>query len=664
MPPPHATALRRRTAKGARKKRRGPRKRTLAAAFLAGLDDAIKPHLRAAVRLEHFLARAEPLSLAERRRIVEQAILLLEDFYAHLPMKRAMHGIDPVRRLQLLALNLRHLPSDLSFHHEMSEIFMSLCDLHTNYLLPRPYNKAVAFLPFAIEDCFEGGARKYIVSMLLPGFKHPSFRPGVEVSSWNSIPIDRAVMLVGGISAGSNEAARRARGVARLTLRPLFRSLPPEEREVVVEYRGRRGRPREIRLPWLVFALPRERHAIDHDAHRPAAMSLGLDLEGDLIRQGKKLLYKPHVVAAERRLAARRHPHAAVEGYESIMPAVFEARPVRTAHGRFAYLRLRTFQVDDVDGFVKEFMRLLELLPQNGLILDVRDNTGGVLTNGERLLQLLTPRPIEPEPLQLRSTPSCLELCRRESLGHFTRWLPSMQRASETGAPFSAGVPLDTPESCNAIAQRYYGPVMLVTNGICYSTTDIFTAGFRDHAVGKILGTDENTGAGGANVWTHALLRQVFAKGRSRGASRGPALRALPKEAGLRVALRRSLRVGKNAGIEVEELGIVPDEVHRMTRDDLLRGNRDLIDHAARILAAMPVYALRTDIRERGREVIVEVATRNIDRLDVSIGGRPFASQELRRQAARARIVMPGYERDVVELCGFMKGKLVARRRI
>src|SRR5208282_628565 len=343
------------------------------------------------------------------------------------------------------------------------------------------------------------------------------------------------------------------------------------------------------------------------------------------------------------RLAARRHPHAAVEGCGSIMPAVFEARPVRTTHGRFGYLRLRTFQLDDVDGFVKEFVRLVELLPQNGLILDVRDNTGGVLTNGERLLQLLTPRRIEPEPLQLRSTPSCLELCRSESLGHFTRWLPSMQRASETGAPFSAGIPLDTPESCNAIGQRYYGPIVLVTNGLCYSTTDIFTAGLRDHAVGKILGTDENTGAGGANVWTHALLRRIFAKGRSRRASRGPALRALPKEAGLRVALRRSLRVGKNAGTELEELGIVPDEVHRMTRDDLLRGNRDLIDHAARILAAMPVYAFRTNVRPRGREVVIEVASRNIDRLDLSIGGRPFASQEVRRRAARTRIVMPAH---------------------
>jgi len=78
----------------------------------------------------------------------------------------------------------------------------------------------------------------------------------------------------------------------------------------------------------------------------------------------------------------------------------------------------------------------------------------------------------------------------------------------------------------------------------------------------------------------------------------------------------------------------------------------------------MPVYALKTDIRERGGEGIIEVATRNIDRLDVSIGGRPFASQELRREAARARIVMPAHVRDVIELCGFMKGKLVARRRI
>ena len=641
-----------------------PRRRQHLAAYLAGLDDRIQPTLRGAVPLERFLKRAGSLTLGERTRIVDQAVLLLDQFYAHLPMKRAMHGIDPVRRLELLRLNLKALPDELSFHHEMSEIFMSLRDLHTNYLLPKPYANAVAFLPFLIEECFEGGARRYIVSGLLPGFSPPGFRAGVTVLSWNWIPIERAVMLVGGLNAGSNEDARRARGTARLTSRPLFRSLPPDEREVVVGYASRGGRAREIRLPWLVFSLPAERHSGDHDAHRPASMRLGIDLEGDLLRRAKKHLYKPHIVEAERRLAARRRPRAAVAGSESTMPAVFEARAVNTAHGRFAYIRLRTFQVDDVDGFLEEFLRLLELLPRRGLILDLRDNTGGVVTNGERLLQLMSPRRIEPEPLQLRSTPLSLALCRRESFGHFKRWLPSMERAQETGAPFSAGLPLDAPEACNAIGQRYFGPVVLVTNALCYSTTDIFTAGFRDHGIGKILGTDANTGAGGANVWTHALIRRVLGRSGAKRSPGVPRLSALPKGAGLRVALRRSLRVGKHAGVELEELGIVPDELHEMTRADVLGGNRQLILHAARMLAAMPAFELRTEVLRLSGHDFLAVVSENIDRLDLSVGGRPSGSTEVGPGRARARLALPLRGNDAIELSGYRKGKLVARKRI
>ena len=57
------------------------------------------------------------------------------------------------------------------------------------------------------------------------------------------------------------------------------------------------------------------------------------------------------------------------------------------------------------------------------------------------------------------------------------------------------------------------GPVVLITDARCYSTTDIFAAGFQDHKVGTILGTDNNTGAGGANVWTLELIRQYFQSG-------------------------------------------------------------------------------------------------------------------------------------------------------
>jgi len=134
-----------------------------------------------------------------------------------------------------------------------------------------------------------------------------------------------------------------------------------------------------------------------------------------------------------------------------------------------------------------------------------------------------------------------------------------MERAVETGSTFSTSFPITSPDACNAIGQRYFGPVVLITSARCYSTTDIFSAGFQDHAIGKILGVDGNTGAGGANVWEHPLLGRLFsAAGTSPKPLPDSPIKPLPKGANMRVAIRRTLRVGAQAGTELEDLGIVP----------------------------------------------------------------------------------------------------------
>jgi len=77
-----------------------------------------------------------------------------------------------------------------------------------------------------------------------------------------------------------------------------------------------------------------------------------------------------------------------------------------------------------------------------------------------------------------------------------------------------------------------------ITDARCYSATDIFYAGFADHRIGPVLGVDANTGAGGANVWTHGLLHQLVT---TREGVRSP-YRDLPGEVDMRVAIRRTLR--------------------------------------------------------------------------------------------------------------------------
>ncbi len=75
-----------------------------------------------------------------------------------------------------------------------------------------------------------------------------------------------------------------------------------------------------------------------------------------------------------------------------MFPGVLQARPVTTDSGVIGYLRIRTFNVDNAESFVAEIVRLIEQLPQDGLIIDVRGNGGGLITAGEQLLQVFTPR--------------------------------------------------------------------------------------------------------------------------------------------------------------------------------------------------------------------------------------------------------------------------------
>ncbi|MDF2781560.1 MAG: hypothetical protein K0S96_1364, partial [Geminicoccaceae bacterium] len=231
------------------------------------------------------------------------------------------------------------------------------------------------------------------------------------------------------------------------------------------------------------------------------------------------------------------------------------------------------------DQFLAEVIRILGLLPQNGLIIDVRNNGGGIILNGERLLQLFVDGPVEAERLNFINTELSEAIARSSAFGGFARrWLPSIELAIVTRATYSQGFPIERPEDTNAIGRRYPGPVVLITDARCYSTTDFFAAGFQDNGLGRILGVDANTGAGGANVFTHSMLRDVLP-----GAS--SPFKPLPNGAEMRVAIRASTRVGERAGLPLEDLGVEPDAIHRLTRRDLLEDNVDLIDEAGRILA-------------------------------------------------------------------------------
>jgi len=632
--------------------------------YLNKLNTAVRDHFASAMDLPTFLATQGTLTPEDRKFLVRQALILIEQNYVHLPLKRAMHSIDPVQRLKLLLHELEQtpaelLPSEVTFHWEMTEIFTSTHDGHTNYMLPAPFSWMTASLPFMVEDYFEAGRRKYLVSHITPGsINQPTFVEGVEVVSWNGIPMERAVLNNAQRYTGSNREAQHAHGVENLTTRALFIALPPDEAWVIVGYKTADGKLEEVRIDWIVNpALPsgegngNEKGA---KADSPAEAALGLDLEHHHIQQMRKALFAPQVVAAENKIAQKGGMMAPklLGDLDSAMPGVFEARKVTTSAGTFGYLRIRTFQCN-VYSFRGEFIRLVSALPQNGLIIDVRGNGGGYIVNGEWILQVLTPKRIEPEPVQFINTPLNLRICKQ--IGWLNQWVESIQQSLQTGAVFSAGFPLSDPEQCNAIGQKYFGPVVLITDALCYSTTDFFAAGFQDHEIGPVLGADGNTGAGGANVWDYKddlcnYMPDVY--------------QPLPNGAGMRVAIRRGLRVGKRAGMPVEDLGVIPDERHFMTKNDLLHDNVDLINRAGELLTAQgPVRAFKLTIQYDLPDVPPNMAkviinTSGISRLDIYYQERPLQSIDIHEEQTTFLVAA---QTMGLEIRGFDGRQLVVR---
>ncbi len=434
--------------------------------------------------LDTFLRSSERrarLSRQERLRIVEQALVLMEMNYVHLPMKRAIHAIDPIQQLKLLKFQLAEgnvvLESTIDFHRRLLSIFGSTRDLHTLYLLPEPYRSCTAYLPFLVEQCFERGAERFIVTRTaVPEDAPPDadddgrearFERGVEVLAWNGVPIVRAIEINGESQAGSNPDARFARGLDNLTIRPLNTTLPPDELWVDILYRAKNGVVATHREYWLVHKTSDTSASSTPHSKKRAA----LDLKRTRIIEVKKKLYP-------------RDASATLGSIKDILYAVKKTVDGQTV----GYIRLFSFDVDDARRFLRAFTKLItkEGFPQDGLILDVRGNPGGNIRAAESLLQLFTPNTIQPELFEFINTPLNFQIC-KSAPGHWDlqRWLPSIGESVLTGATYSAGFPLTLDALGNGIGQVYYGPVVLITDALSYSATDIFAAGFQDNEVGQ-----------------------------------------------------------------------------------------------------------------------------------------------------------------------------------
>ncbi len=254
--------------------------------------------------LATFLKGSSNLSFTEKRRILEQAKIVLGEVYVHLVLKQSMYAVNPLNRLDLMIREIDNaartdpdgVADDHKFHNELLDIFSSLRDLHTKYILPHPFRNRFAFLPFLIEEYYptqEDTEPKYIITTYFKDIlaNSASYKTGIEVLYWNNIPIKKAIALNSKNQSGSNNEAQMARGLDTLTIRSLGTTSPPDGHKVRLDcFDPRTGQHLEMEFEWLVSQHPPQ-FELDKQGINATQMSYGFDYDTLSVNGLKATLY-------------------------------------------------------------------------------------------------------------------------------------------------------------------------------------------------------------------------------------------------------------------------------------------------------------------------------------------------------------------------------------
>lgn len=622
-------------------------------------------------RLDGFLSDAErhPMRPEDKKKILDQATLMIDHLYPHLPYKlETFHFIHPVLWLETNVRPFLDTISEANFHGNVIAAFSLVRDAHTLYGLPSPFRGAVAFLPFQMRYYVDPAGRHYVVTKVMSGFDHEQFRPGAEITRWGGAPVDLYIQAIAGRLPGGNTDAHFTRGVFHSTLRPLTFCQPPSANElpaIVLEYTPPGStETRSIRIPWGVATGFDLGHGFP-----PGAFSMSSALEHS--NAWCSVLHSPPTAAPTPAMQPTHpvSPAAAALSLKSRVPEAFEMQftggaqregvidPANLVAGnglnaasQFGYIKIKKFSdgstVGNTGAIVDEFKRILGLMDQvapDGLILDVRANPGGDVHAAEQMLQMLTPGKITPARFHLANTPAVVQILRNivalaalppgqrglsaedesrltDAMTDLNSWLDDgKNQPLPEGQRVTSGQTLTESGIANVIGQVYQGRVVLLIDALTYSAAEIFAAGFQDHAIGTVIGMDHNTGGGGGNVWKHSDLLRML------GPVSGLALEELPLDATMSVAIRRLSRVGFFPGTWVEDVGVkadlpyIPDSA-----DDLISDYPGLIRLACDTLLQMPKF--RADVVkfavQRDGSVKLDLATTNIDSIDVFLDGQ------------------------------------------
>ena len=109
-------------------------------------------------------------------------------------------------------------------------------------------------------------------------------------------------------------------------------------------------------------------------------------------------------------------------------------------------------------------------------------------------------------------------------------------------------------------------------------------------------------------------------------------------------------------GAPIEDIGIVGHRPYAMTRDDLLKGNVDLMNFCARLIESEPA----TSLVIRWKAPLLDLEVSRLDRIDIYVDGRPHQTHDVVDHLQ----VPLGHPQDIIRVEGYQGENLKQVRTI
>lgn len=507
-----------------------------------------------------------------RLEIIEYAIAILRDVHPHRDFHVKKLKVDPVPPLQALRMEVTDdmKLSNFEFMIRLWDIFNSIRDFHTQISVTS-LREATAFLPFNVQDFYDKSKAKprYVVTDLAVGFtpSNKSFKKGVEIVTWNGRPIQDIVENGGAQTAAANKGALQRAGVVALTWRSLSTGGFPDRASAQIGFRdtiSKKGPLEQVMVMW--------RYAKPFQTEQQSAV------QRQVAFTNVDNIPNAHKIPSEKKeiTGTREFNHLHITGrkmgmevqitpikIESCVQDVFAADIIKTESLTFGRIVMYTFSSNPAD-VAKEYLRLLRLLPQQGLVLDLRGNRGGATLNAFVTLFPLTTKVIQLPPAVLRVsnvTKQAVEQTSGPDDGFLGPFRASTIAAFNAKKPFSEPISLFN-ESQFAGATNNTElkgvlprPTIIVTDGFSYSSSEYVAATAMDNDFGLVVGVDSATGGGGSVVSSPASLLSVLPP-------------APTSDVSFAFSLLKILRAGKKKGKGFEFDGIKPKTRYFPTLQD------------------------------------------------------------------------------------------------